>query len=239
MSNSFEGYLDNSFDEALEALSLKWLPWVGSEYMKAERRTIVLGESIYLYGGEANRQKILHRDSLRVRHLNNAILAKNKSRYLRNLERAIFQKKHPAAAERKNFWTGVIYHNLVPRMMEKRKNRPTDSDYLTGWKDFLQLAAVVQAQQCIVYGIETLKIDALLDLLAAQNIEVHRKNLPKVGKYCPLTLTFQLNNQTLQMLFIRHPSAFFSWRKWALTLREAGVIPVTQPTVTELAVSGA
>lgn len=225
MISDFEGYLDNSFDDALSALPLNWLPWVGSQYLASKRKTIVLGESIYLYDGESSRQKIMDRDSLRKRQLSHGILAEYKSRFLRNFERAVFQKKRPEATERKRLWTGVIYHNLVPRMMESLKDRPTYNDYHTGWNDFIQLATVVKAQQCIVYGLEPKKIGVLLDMLAAQNIKVHREKLPAVGKNTPCILTFQHNNQSLKLLFIRHPSAFFTWRKWAVTLRESGVLP--------------
>lgn len=225
MISDFEGYLDNSFDGALEILQLNWRPWVGCDYLVSIRKTIVLGESIYLYDGESSRQRILHRDSLRNRHLNHGILAKYKSRFLRNFERAVFKKKRPEAAERKRLWTGVIYHNLVPRMMESLKDRPTYNDYHTGWNDFLQLATVVKAQQCIVYGLEPQKIGALLTILAAQNVKVHREKLPSVGNNTPSVLTFQHNNQSLKLLFIRHPSAFFAWRKWAVTLRESGLLP--------------
>lgn len=224
MISDFEGYLDSSFDDALATLPLNWRPWIGSEYLASERKTVVLGESIYLYDGEFSRQRILDRDSLRKRQLNHGILAKYKSRFLRNFERAVFQKKRPGAVERMRLWTGVIYHNLVPRMMESLKDRPTYDDYHTGWNDFLQLVTIVKAQQCIVYGLEPQKIDALLTILAAQSVEVHRKKLPAVGKNTPCILTFQHNNQSLKLLFIRHPSAFFAWRKWALTLRESGVL---------------
>jgi hypothetical protein len=225
MISNFEGYLDSSFDDALAALALNWRPWVGSEYLASERKTIILGESIYLYDGESSRQRILDRDSLRKRQLNHGILAKYKSRFLRNFERAVFQKKRPKAVERKRLWTGVIYHNLVPRMMESLKDRPTYDDYYTGWSDFLQLVTIVKAQQCIVYGLETPKIGALLAMLATQSVEVHRQKLPAVGKNTPYILTFRHNNQSLKLLFIRHPSAFFAWREWAATLRESGLLP--------------
>lgn len=234
MSSATEGYLDRSFDNDFANLELKWLPWVGSRYQASECKTIILGESIYLYGGEPSRQRILDKNSLRIRHINHGILAKFKSRYLRNLERAVFQKKRPNMLERTHLWTGVIYHNLVPRLLESLKERPTQSDYTLGWKEFLQLAKVVQAQKCIVYGLELRKIGALLDLLTQENVEFRRKRLPEVGKNRPLLLSFQLNGNPMELLFIRHPSAFFTWEKWALTLRETDMLPITQPSTEAL-----
>jgi hypothetical protein len=233
MVSGFEGYLDSSFDDAIATLSLNWWPWVGSEYLASENKTIVLGESIYLYDGESSRQRILDRNSLRKRQLNHGVLAKHKSRFLRNFERAVFQKKRPVAGKRKRLWAGVIYHNLVPRMMESLKDRPTYDDYHRGWSDLLQLVTIVKAQQCIVYGLERPKIGALLAMLAAQSVEVHRQKLPAVGRNTPCILTFQHNNQSLKLLFIRHPSAFFAWREWAVTLRMSGLLPSEITGLTE------
>ena len=228
MSSATDGYLDHSFDNDFAGLELKWLPWVGSRYQESACKTIILGESIYLYDGEPSRQRILDKNSLRSRHINHGILAKFKSRYLRNFERAVFKKNRPNLRERTDLWTGVIYHNLVPRLLESLKERPTHNDYTQGWSEFLQITKVVQAQRCIVYGLESRKIRALLELLAVQHIEFRRSRLPAVGKNRPLLLTIQLETQPFEMLFIRHPSAFFTWDKWALTLREANMLPVAE-----------
>lgn len=228
MSNAAEDYLDHSFDDEFADLDLKWLPWVGSQYQASDYKTIVLGESIYLYGGEASRQRILDKHSLRHRHINHGILAKFKSRYLRNFERAVFKKARPNLTERTNLWTGVIYHNLVPRLLESLKERPTDNDYTQGWSDFLQITKIVKAERCIAYGLESRKIKALRDLLSDQHIESQLRRLTDVGSNRPLLLTFQLGASLMEVLFIRHPSAFFTWTKWALALREANMLPVAE-----------
>lgn len=226
MNTSPDGYLDRSFDGEFSNLELKWLPWVGSSYRDSEYKTIALGESIYLYGGEASREKILDMNSLRQRHINHGILAKFKSRYLRNFERAVFHKNRPNKLERTHLWTKVVYYNLVPRLLDSLKARPSDNDYARGWQDFLRIAEVVQADRCIVYGLESRKIRALIDILSQESIESHQKRLTDVGKNRPLVLSFQLNSRPIELLFIRHPSAFFAWEKWALTLRDAGMLPV-------------
>lgn len=231
MVDNFCGFLDDSFDVDFGPLNLSWLPWVGIGFRDTQTRTIILGESVYVYGdgSETVRNRILKKDSLRQRHMTHGILAKFKSRYLRNFERAVFLKKLPSGVDRKLLWSQVIYHNLVPRLLESRKNRPTPDDYTAGWKVFLELAKVVRAQRCIVYGVEKMKIDSLLHLLKfpGSPYEVIKQRwLPAIGCNRPLALSFLLEGIQVDLLFMRHPSSFFSWDKWGTVLREAGMMPV-------------
>lgn len=71
MVDSFDGFLDDSFDRTFETIGLSWLPWVGIGYREAETKTLILGESIYAYGdgSETVRNRILEKHSLRQRHM--------------------------------------------------------------------------------------------------------------------------------------------------------------------------
>lgn len=214
-------YLDTYYDDRFEAAGLRWLPWVGRTYRASPSRTIVLGESIYDYskGDVAVRERILGKHSLRQRQLAHGIHEKHKSRYLRNFARAFFGKAKVGRADRQLLWQQVVYHNLVPRMMEARGKRPSEQDYLNGWRKFFVLATMVEARRCVVYGLETVKINAL-KLALPDGAQAKFERLPAVGKNRPLKLTMQLNGQLFELLFIRHPSAFFRWGEWAVVLRD-------------------
>jgi hypothetical protein len=100
----FQGCLDDRFDAEFEAMELPWLPWVGSQYRASSCKTIVLGESIYVYGdgSEKVRNSILAKDSLRRGHMRHGVLAMFKSAYVRNLERAVLSLqvmfiRHPSS----------------------------------------------------------------------------------------------------------------------------------------------
>ncbi|AZR42997.1 hypothetical protein [Marinobacter salarius] len=228
MTNNFQGFLDNSFDSTFDDMNLPWLPWVGSRYRETDKKTIVLGESIYVYGAgdEQTRQRILKRDSLRKRQMTHGILAEYKSRYLRNFERAVFMKKRPSSSERTDLWSKVIYHNLSPNLLPSKNDRPKNSDYTAGWEIFLELAQEVQAQQCIVYGLEWRKVEALLSLLAPRDVFIKKRTLSAIGHSRPLLLSILLSTGPLDLLFIRHPSAFFSWKKWGTAIKETGMTPI-------------
>ncbi|WP_201485647.1 hypothetical protein [Pseudomonas sp. OF001] len=232
MDDCFKGFLDDSFDPTFNSINLPWLPWVGSRYYESDTKTIILGESVYVYGAgdETTRQRILHRESLRQRQMTHGILGKIKSRYLRNFERAVFLKTRPSGLERAHLWSHVIFHNLVLELLPSRKNRPTMRDYTAGWEAFLELAEVVQPQRCIVYGLESPKIEALQELLASRKMAIQKKRLPAVGRSRPVKLSIQINGRPLDLLFIRHPSAFFPWKKWGAFIREAGFNPLAVET---------
>lgn len=215
-----QDYLDTHFDAGFEAAGLHWLPWVGSAYRTSASRTIVLGESIYDYskGDTAVRERILGKHSLRQRQLAHGIHESYKSRYLRNFTRAFWGKAKIVKADREALWQQVIFHNLVLRMLRKN-GRPSEDDYRAGWRAFFALADAVEARRCVVYGLEKTKIAALKLELPA-DAQASFEYLPDVGEHQPLKLTMQLNGRPLQLLFIRHPSAFFRWREWGVVLRQ-------------------
>jgi hypothetical protein len=157
--------------------------------------------------------------------MTHGILAKFKSRYLRNFERAALLKMRPSRPERELLWSHVVFHNLVLSLLPSRKSRPTPRDYTAGWEAFLELAEVTQAQRCIVYGVESSKIEALQNLLSSRRIAIQNKRLTAVGRIRPVTLSIQLNGRPLDFLFIRHPSAFFPWKKWGVVIRDVGMMP--------------
>lgn len=230
MNIDFDCFLDNFFDVDFDAKNMRWLPWVGSKYREAECRTIVLGESVYDYGNgdESVRARILKKDSLRRRQMTHGILATFNSRYLRNFERAVFLKKRLSQEERALLWSQVIYHNLVPRLLPSVKHRPKLEDYTAGWQVFFNLVRVVEARRCIVYGLEPLKIEALLAVLPLNSV-VEQRWHPAIGRNRPQALSLKLNNHhQVNLLFTRHPSAYFSWDKWGAFLRQTKMTPIAR-----------
>lgn len=226
----YNAMLDTSFDAAFASMALPWLPWVGCAFRQSQCRTIILGESIYDYGKgeELVRARIMDGESLRRRHMQHGVLNKFSSAYVRNFERSVFLKRRPCGKQRERLWTNVVYHNLVMRMLASPKNRPTFNDYSVGWEKLLELATVVQAQRCIVYGLEPLKINALIQVLNVPDTprQFSRQRLRAVGHNRPCKLEVTLDDRKIDFLFIRHPSSFFSWKQWGLALREHNMLPL-------------
>jgi len=233
-SDPFEQHLDRSFDPTFDALKLHWLPWVGRAFVGSASRTIVLGESIYVYDKtsatrNATKARIELRESLRRRHLALGINGKKNHVYVRNFERAVTMSRTPTLQARAALWSQVIYHNLVPRLLDKRSHRPTVEDFTQGWREFFELAKATGATRCVVYGTDWRKVDALWQLLEPGQ-RLHKKRFPIIGRSRPSALSIQLGDRQLDMLFIGHPSNRFSWKEWGAFMRTQGMTFATQET---------
>lgn len=228
--------VDISYDHVFEKnTELKWWPWIGKEFHNSKNKTLILGESTYIWEAtktekmerKAEEARIIERisrnDHLRILHQNHALDFDRPSKYVRNIERAIFQSKAPSATDKGRLWASVVYHNLVLRPMATLKDRPTETDYGAGWKEMLNLSTHLEIEQCIVYGLEWKKINALLLILKSQVLSgdltyTRRKLTQKIGRSCPCVITIKTNGRHMNILFIRHPSAFFNWKTWGAVI---------------------
>lgn len=216
-----ENYTDTSFDEQFEESdSFTWLPWIGKEYTKSKVKTLILGESTYNWAVQKdNREKVedslVTNNHLRIVHKKNAIDFNGKSPYARNIERAIFLRKKSSKPEAELLWTNVAYHNLVLRPMPTKKHRPKYEDYLNGWNAFINLTNLIDVEQCVVYGLEKNKLKSFKEAFDKQGLDCKLiKSKSGVGRSYPRTATIKINNKEIKLLFIRHPSSFFSWKNW-------------------------
>ena len=235
--------LDLSFDDKFLANEkLTWLPWVGVNFQATTSRTLVLGESTYNWSPSSQvvQNRINKNDHLRLVHQNNAIKFKGKSEYTRNFERAVFNTKKLTPIKSKELWHSVAYHNLVLRCMKNVKARPKYDDYVAGWNETFHLFDLLGIEQCFCYGLEDKKIQAFKDVAALHNYQFEVRSFPKIGKNTPKIITLTVNEKPIKIVFLRHPSSFFSWRKWAafmqshaplITLTSASSATSTQPIV--------
>jgi hypothetical protein len=231
--DKYRGFLDRSFDSAFRALELLWLPWVGCGYRDTPVRTIVLGESVYVSKSE-DREKteasVRREESLRDRHLTKGLADKfargsSKRAFLAYFERTVLRKSKVPANERQRLWSDVAYLNLVLRPMKTSNHRPNERDYADGWPKFLQVAAVLEATRCIVYGLERPKLHALRSVTGLTVLE--EQAFPAIGKgknaVNPRRARISFEGREMELFFIRHPSSFYPWRQWSMWLHALGV----------------
>lgn len=218
--------LDVSFDdEFFKNEKLTWLPWVGVNFQTTTVRTLVLGESTYNWNPSSQtvQDRIKKNNHLRLVHQNNAIKFKAKSEYTRNFERAVFNNKKVTPLMAKQLWHSVVYHNLVLRCMKDVKARPKYDDYLVGWPETFKLFELLNVEQCICYGLEDKKIKAFKEAATLYGYEFKVQKFSKIGKYTPKIITLNINNKLIKIAFIRHPSSFFSWKNWAVFMKNTPI----------------
>lgn len=180
----------------------------------------MLGESVYNWGDgfDARYQRT---DGLRETHRRHALNYRRDSPYVRNIERAIYGAPAPSDDQKRAFWSSVAYHNLVLQPLKSIEKRPCHTQYLKGWQEFFDLSRLMAIDQGIVYGLEAKKVSALMEAIKLRGASFRQSTLPtKVGRTRPRLITIFDDDRELKLLFIRHPSAFFSWRQWALVIRE-------------------
>lgn len=225
----FESDFDTSFDDQLGDIDgVNRLPWVGVNYKDTNLKTLVLGESVYDWNPKdpSSAGRISDSDNLRKLHKAHAFDFKRNSKFVRNIERAIYSKKTPTNEEKAEFWSSVVYHNLVSRVIKTKKHRPAYVDYYFGWKTFDKLTSVFDVDQVIVYGLESVKIKAFKDYFKDAGItHLQSSNLEKVGRFKPKKFIIEKDGRNISILFIRHPSAFFSWKKWSSVIRSEITVP--------------
>jgi hypothetical protein len=218
-------FLDLSFDAQFEARpTLPWLPWVGCGYQASRVRTMVVGESVYDWSEnecqrEAFKERYARRDALRRTHTNHAMNFRLDTPYVRNVERAVYGLTRPADALKHGLWTTVAYHNLVLEVLKTGKHRPGKKQFARGWEEALDLCELLAAEQVLVYGVGS--ADALKDVAIEKGMDCRiRKLRPAINRCLPRVGTLDTGTAKLKLLFIRHPSAFFSWDLWTPVIRE-------------------
>ncbi|BDQ65549.1 hypothetical protein NUITMVS2_13610 [Shewanella xiamenensis] len=67
-----------------------------------------------------------------------------------------------------------------------------------------------------MYGLEKDKIKSLIDFSERNNFTLEIVKLPeKVGRSYPRRIMIKKGIKEIKLLFIRHPSSYFSWKKWS------------------------
>lgn len=214
--------LDLSYDHLFAArASLPWWPWVGGRYAVSPVKTMVVGESIYEWK-EENRKLFQERyartSGLRETHNNHALSFGRNSRYVRNLERAIFAVPTPTDEQKWALWTSVVYHNLVLSPLCGIEQRPSHTHFRKGWSEILDLCDLLCVEQLLVYGVSS--AGALLEAAQSKGISCHIQKGPKLGRCTARLGLVDMGSVKIKLLFIRHPSEFFSWKRWGRVIRE-------------------
>jgi hypothetical protein len=212
-------FLDLSYDHIFEARkSLPWWPWVGSQYAASTTKTMVVGESIYEWDDKIFQERYAHTTGLRETHERHALRFKRSSPYVRNIERAIFLASNPKDEQKRSLWTSVAYHNLVLEPLRDIEHRPSQDQFRKGWAEVLDLCGLLSVQQLLVYGVGS--ASALREVALSKNLSCRIEKGEKVGRCTARRGLIDAGDSQIKVLFIRHPSEFFSWKRWGRVIHE-------------------
>jgi hypothetical protein len=225
MEYSYTQNFDNQFKN-IE--TLKWLPWVGKNYetQPSGHKLLLVGESHYdwLEGTPNNH---LENNEFTRWFINNHAVSRGKtgSKIIQGIEKAIFGG-FSTPERNKNLWLSVSYYNIIQRAMKNKDDRPTlQNDFPDGWDTFFQVIDILKPDHILLCGLESSNpknVCHFNQALSKNNFTssgIH--HLGKIGITHQKKATVENHNgYKTNLVFIKHPSAFFPWKDWTLFVRK-------------------
>ena len=209
------------FDQISE---LKWYPWVGSNYQ--ENRLLLIGESHYAQGEDGNIDLDCYNDFLDDKNSTISII----ERLIAGTKWNFFQNTYHALVGTENidkeaFWSNVAFYNLIQRPMQTRDDRPSKSDYYTGWDVFYEVLKIVRPSHCVFLGSGSAKymypvMRGKKDIIFADNRCTIEQWHKQIGRYLGKVAHLEYEDVKTDITFIKHPSAYFKKEEWNAYLME-------------------
>lgn len=207
---------------------LTWLPWVGSEYEKTEKKLLVVGESHYYNPDEINsfeKHTNINFTRISIEELGVKQLYKNDKNYnvkiTENFHKALVRTD---SFDSSKFWERVAYVNLLQFPMKTNAGRPSDKQFKESWPSLFELIKMISPDQVLFIG----NSSANLFNTSAKSMKIkHDKmiyNGEKIGGAFPKRSAIYLNDKKIQFDFIRHTSKHFSWDQWNKYLLSENII---------------
>ncbi len=194
--------------------NLQWLPWVGKNYpqLDPQKRLLIIGESHY---HDESPESIAKHQNPEFTRIVIREMAMDRQYYstkiFPNLHKALFGNDTFDAVA---FWEQTAFYNFIQRPMSTNQSRPTKADWQQAWDVFFEVAEVLKPAQVLFTSIEAvhqLKAYAANKGWAEPPIACGAY----IGKTYPRTTELQTpSGHKINVLFIKHPSQYFSWRKW-------------------------
>lgn len=211
--------IDNEFN-SIE--NLGWLPWVGINYLTTQegQKLLLIGESHY-YNPAENGSFEKHLDNGFTRIVIQKVAIEKEYKGDKSGPK-IFQNTHFTFLENDKiktdiFWNKVAYYNFIQTPMKKTKGRPippTKEQKEIGWTTFDKIINILKPDICIFLGNSAAK-----HFPQKFNSETKIISTPSddgwVNNSASRKVELQLDNgKAVKIIFIKHPSSFYSWQMW-------------------------
>lgn len=210
-----------STDQAFKRIDgLSWYPFVGRDYqrLKDSNKVLLVGESHYHYNSEGNATALTSNPNFTRRVIEEQVFERvgSKSNFFPNAERALLGR---ADIGGRVFWDKICFYNFIQRSMNSVNERPLKEDFEAGWPIYAKVQNILSPNLVIFLGVSawfTLGIYGHI-----QGFEVLSKETEgKVGNTYLKTARIKTDSGKLvDLIFIKHPSSYFSWRTWHEALK--------------------
>ncbi len=210
-----------AFDKKFNSInSLEWLPWIGSNYLTSQngKKLLLIGESHYFNSNEKGSVE-KHEDNGYTRIVIEKIAIGKEYKQYKNKAAKIFPNVHFTFlgndyCDTTSFWNKVGYYNFVQTPMNTNRGRPTKNDYTNGWRNFDEVIGVIRPDTCIFLGNSAAKhfpkiFNSGTKIISLPTDDGWVNN--SASKKAEIELS---DGQRIKLIFIRHPSNYYSWESW-------------------------
>lgn len=200
--------------ELKNVIGLKWLPWIGDQFLSVpnDKRLLIVGESHYHDSTPQSIQK--HNSPIFTREVIEELAIERcyyGTKIFPNLHRALFRNDE---FDSSTFWNLVSFYNFIQRPMETNNGRPSNKDFNNGWNVFLEIMSILKPKTCLFIG--TTAANYMVNALQQTKYTTESVKWDEwISNASPKTAIIKdkENNET-HIIFIKHTSQFFNWDKW-------------------------
>jgi hypothetical protein len=207
--------MNTNYDEKLLQIeNLKWLPFIGKNYDLMENKILFVGESHYFDPNSPNlnfEKKEFTRmvvDEMAICNFQYGSPFFNKISELFN------------SVERTQLWNNVSFYNFIQRAMNKGEKvrqgvieRPKNLDFVNGWKIFFDVLNTTTPDYCLFFG--NTSANSFNKSCSKYGID-HRSVVweENINRSYLKRAEVMICNHKTEIIFIKHPSSYFSTNKW-------------------------
>jgi len=219
---NYKDLLDLTYDPKFAAVSdLRWTPWVGQNYAKAEmgRRLLIVGESHYAKGTPNEVVEVVMKNNSRDKEFTREVIWESpvsgdwNNRTMDAIPQIFMGDKN---YRREEFWQGVAFYNFVQRMVNYDVNppeRPSEEDFIQGWAVFYDVLKILQPDYCVFLGSAAHhRFWASMKKIEADFSDVKRRE--KIGRCWSYCAGIKMAEKEIPLVFIQHPGRCFSAPAW-------------------------
>lgn len=200
-----------------------WFPHIGLEYhnVPSAHRLLLIGESHYQNANEEEKYKDPFITQEIVRNIGNRRVHKSAeikrpTQFFVNIHRTFLPGQK---FEGNNFWNYVSFYNFIQVPMSSKHHRPTKEQWVEGWQNFEEMIRLLQPNACVFLGFEAANAlnTSLLNLKLSYRPLAYGESIGRSKtRYTEVTNSF---GKAIPMIFIKHPSMFFSPNRWRNVLK--------------------
>ncbi|MGJ1507888.1 uracil-DNA glycosylase family protein [Sphingobacterium siyangense] len=195
--------------------SITWYPYIGKYYAKSDFKILMVGESHYKNPDDP-REIWKSKDFTRVivGELGVNMDFYNNIKFFKQINQ-LFNWN----GQEFGIWNQAAFYNFIQRPLATKHDRPSKTDFLTGWKSFEKIIEILKPNLCVFLG--SAAANTFNESFAKGNkVDKTIKWHDNINRTYLKTSSLINEDMETNLIFIKHPSQYISLDKWREKLVE-------------------